>query len=76
MGNALCDGAQVGPPGTWRRDTSPSDDDSMDITHVIESVFTDPDLYAAANAVPPRSKLKPGRYAYLPTVPWPASHRP
>jgi len=49
-----------GPPGIWRRDTPPSDDDAMDITHVIHSVFSNPDLYAAADAVPPRSKLKPG----------------
>jgi len=49
-----------GPPGIWRRDTPPSDDDAMDITHVIHSVFSNPDLYAAANAVPPRSKKKPG----------------
>ncbi len=49
-----------GPPGIWSRENPPRDDDAMDVTHVIESVFANPDLYAIADAVPPRSKKKPG----------------
>jgi len=55
------------PAGIWSRDTPPSDDDGMDITEVIQAVFGNPDLYDAADAVPPRSKLKPGCPADYPT---------
>lgn len=44
----------------WRRQTPPSDDDGMDVTDVIEAVYSNPDLYALAERVPARSKKKPG----------------
>lgn len=56
-----------GPPPVWRRETPPNDDDGMDITEVIEAVYSNPDLNRVAAALPERSKKQPGCPADYPS---------
>lgn len=52
----------------WLRETPPNDDDGMDTTEVLESVFANPDLYPVAETVRSRPANMPGAPAHFP--PW------
>lgn len=45
----------------WRRTNAASDEDAVDRTEVLESVFANPDLYRLADTLPPPDPTKPCR---------------